>query len=310
MFEKERGRNQAALIDDPLVRRGVDLWLERVLGFYGEKGGVDIEVIDDQVALNAKTAEYLYSAYTPREIRYEKCSRPMLEAIVREHVRETMSGREKALALMRRVRDNRDRGLASPHLFYGGHEEDLLRRGALMCNEVSRLLVCLCQIAGLPARLHCSHISGHMMSEVLMDEKWGWIDAMKGMAPVKENGEPASAWELTQNPKLFERQPRSFWDDVRPPTTQLGQEARDPRNLALVMAKGRDCYFHPREAQALGNYFVWDHARYTYPWIVKPVNEKRLAEARHGEQLNRAKLGWPLHYYDAYLFDEPLKMRE
>jgi hypothetical protein len=56
----------------------------------------------------------------------------MLEAIVREHVRETMSGREKALALMRRCRDNQDKGLAKPNLFYGGSEEDLLRRGAII----------------------------------------------------------------------------------------------------------------------------------------------------------------------------------
>jgi hypothetical protein len=310
MFENARGFKQAELLDDPLIRRGVEFWLERVFGFYGERdGGVDIEVIADQVALTRKTAEYLYTSYTPKEIKYVKGSRPLLEAVVRENVRDGMSDREKALALMRRVRDNQDKGLKKWDLFFGGTEEELLKRGARMCNEVSRLYVCLCQIAGLPARLHCAHISGHMMTEVMTDGKWGWIDPMKGMAPLTDSGQPASAWELTQDPKLFERQSKSVWNDARPPKISFGIQQRDPRNLALNMAQNRDCYFHPREAQALGNYFVWEHARYTYPWFIEPADADRLQRARHNEQLNRRALNWPLYYYDTYLFDEPLKMK-
>ena len=186
MFESQRGRRQMLLIDDPMTRKGCELWLERVLGFYGQDGGVDVEIIDEQIILNDKTVEYLYGDYTPRKLAYVPGSRPMLEAIVREHVNPGMSERDKALALMRRVRDNQDHGLARPDLFAGGSEEDLLKRGALTCNEVSRLFVCLCQIAGLPARTHGSHISGHMMTEVLTDGRWGWIDPMKGLAAVKD----------------------------------------------------------------------------------------------------------------------------
>ncbi len=309
MFEKERGRNQMSLVEDPLIRRGVELWLERVLGFYGEKGGVDVEVIDEQVILNARTVDYLYSAYTPLEIRYDPGSRPMLEAIVAEHVREGMSDREKALALMRRVRDNQDHGLARPELFAGGTEEELLKRGALMCNEVSRLYVCLCQIAGLPARLQGSHISGHMMTEVFADGKWGWIDPMKGIAPLTDGDEPASAWELLCDSKLFERQPRGVWDGCRPPHVRFGTEQRDSRNIAAEMARNRDCYFHPREAVAIGNYFVWEHRRYTYPWRIAPADPQRLQRARIDEQRNRKALGWPDYYFCDYLFDEPLKTR-
>jgi hypothetical protein len=309
MFENARGRRQATLIDDPLTRRGVEYWLERVLGFYGEAGGVDVEVIEDQIILNAKTKDYLYGDYTPRTLRYVRGSRPMLEAVVAECVRDGMSDRDKALALMRRVRDNQDRGLAKPNLFYGGDEEDLLKRGAIMCNEVSRLYVCLCQIAGLPARLHGVHITGHMMTEVLVDGAWQWVDPMKGMAAVTDRDRPASVWDLVQDPRLFERQPVSFWNDVRPPFIHFGTEQRDPRNLAHVMANFRDCCFHPREAQALGNYSVWEHGRYTYPWIIEPVDQRRLAEARHQEALNRAALGWPAFYHNRYLFDEALKMR-
>jgi hypothetical protein len=27
----------------------------------------------------------------------------------------------------------------------------------------------------------------------------------------------------------------------------------------------RDCLLHPRESFAIGNYYVWDHSKYTYP---------------------------------------------
>jgi hypothetical protein len=309
MADHPRGRRQMLAIADPSTRRGVELWLERVLGFYGEPGGVDVEVIDDQVILDAGSRDHLYGAFTPRELRYVRGSRPMLEAIVDGCVRAGMSERDKALALMRRVRDNQDHGLAAPALFYGGDEEDLLKRGAIMCNEVSRLYVCLCQIAGLPARLHGAHISGHMMTEVLTDGRWGWIDPMQGMAAVTDRDLPASVWDLVQDPRLFERQPASVWDDVRPATIRFGDRQRDPRNLAYTMAMFRDAYFHPREAQALGNYLVWEHARYRYPWIREPADPARLGEARHQEALNRARLGWPASYHLHHLFDEALKLR-
>lgn len=309
MFEDVRGRNQMAICEDLLTRKGVEFWLERVLGFYGEDGGVDVEVIDDQLILNQRTVDYIYSEFTPLEIKYVPGSRPMLEAVVREQVREGMSEREKALALMRRVRDNQDHGLARPNLFSGGDEEELLKRGALMCNEVSRLFACLCQIAGLPARLSCAHISGHMMSEVLTEGKWSWIDSMKGVAAVNDRDEPASVWELVQDPALFERQPKSVWDDCRPPAVVFGSEQRDPLNLIFTMARYRDCYFHPREAVAIGNYFVWEHDKYTFPWRIKAADPERLAHARREEMLNRREAGWPDYYFNAQLFKEELKPR-
>jgi len=178
-----------------------------------------------------------------------------------------------------------------------------------MCNEVHRLFVCLCQISGLPARLHGSHISGHMMSEVLISGKWAWIDAMKGIAPVNDRDEPASAWELRCDPKLFERQPKEVLAEIRGFACELSNNDRDPAILAFQLARNRDCYFHPKEAMALGNYFVWDHARYTYPWRIEPADAERLRKARHGEYLNRKALGWPDYYYNAYLFNGPLKSR-
>jgi hypothetical protein len=309
VFEEFLGRNQGGLLEHPLSRRGCELWIARVLAYYGEAGGVDIEIINGQLALSARSAPYLYSEFTPLKTRYVPGSRPMLEAAVAEALRPGMGEREQALALMRRCRDNRDRGLARGDLFCGGTEEELLKRGAIMCNEISRVFVCLCQVAGMPARLFSAHISGHMMAVVCADGRWAWIDPRLGLAPVNDRDEPASAWELLRDPRLFERQPRSFWADCRPTSALMGGELRDDRNLAYWMARFRDCYFNPREAVALGNYFVWEQGRYTYPWRIDAVDPERLREARHQEALNRKALGWPDYYFAAELFAEPLKTR-
>lgn len=311
MFEGEMGFNQAVLFEDPLTRRGVQLWLERVLGFYGEQGGVDVQIIAGQLALTERTREYIYEGdFTPKEINYVPGSRPLLERTVAEVVRPGMSERERALAIMRRCRDNRDRGLRGGD-FYGGSEEELLKRGAIMCNEIARVFVCLCQVAGLRARVMCSHISGHMMAEVEVEGRWWWMDPMQGCYCFKDDGSPASAWDLLQDPTLFERQSRSQWADCRPtgPFPEDLPEAR-PLNVAFRMAKNRDCYFHPKEAVAIGNYFVWERDRYDFPWIRNAADPARLLRARLAEMRNRKALGWPDYYFNPYLFDEELKTRD
>ena len=61
MFEDKMGFNQHLLSDDPDVCQGVLNWLERVFGFYGEEGGVDVEVLKNFLLLNEKTADYILS---------------------------------------------------------------------------------------------------------------------------------------------------------------------------------------------------------------------------------------------------------
>ena len=90
---------------------------------------------------------------------------------------------------------------------------------------------------------------------------------------------------------------------------RFGTEQRDPRNIAFEMHKNRDCYFNPREANAMGNYFVWDYRKYTYPWRIDPYDADALAKARHGEYLNRREAGWPDLYFNDYLFDGELTAR-
>jgi hypothetical protein len=145
-----------------------------------------------------------------------------------------------------------------------------------------------------------------MMAEVYADGRWTWIDPYFGLAPVLDDGRPASAWELLQDPKLFERQPQKVWDDLRPPGNVFGGPERESRNLMYWMARFRECYFNPLEAAALGNYFVWEHAGYTYPWRTDAADAARLREARRREALNRQALGWPEWFANPLVFNETL----
>jgi len=304
MFEESMGFNQAALIEDPLSRRGVELWLERVLGFYGEEGGVDVEIIAGQLNLNDRTREYIYEGgFTPAELAYRPGSRPLLEETLCEIVTPAMSEREKALAIMRRCRDNRDRGLRGG-AFTGGSEEELLKRGAIMCNEISRVFVCLSQVAGLRSRCMCSHISGHMMAEVEVGGRWWWMDPMQGFYCLRDDGGPASTWDLFKDPALFDRQSGEVRADIRPtgPFPE-GGPAAEAANVAYSIARHRDCYFHPREAVAIGNYFVWEKERHSFPWFRAPADPDRLFRARLAEMRNRKALGWPEYFGNFYLFE-------
>lgn len=310
MFEKQMGMRQHLLSDDRETRQGVKFWLERVLAAYGAEPCVDIQVIAGQLILNRKTAEHIYTRFTPLKLRYKPGSRPFLEKVLASVVRPKMSEREKFLAILRRCRDNRD--AASPNVqFFGGTEEDLIKRGAIMCNEISRVFVVLCQMAGLPARLVASHITGHMMAEGFVDGTWAWCDPMKGMFMYRDDGRLASMWDLMRDPGIVDRQTASVWKECRPP---VSRESPALSNIHKAYAQTylRDCCLHPREAVAIGNYFACEHAKYDYPWHTGVADAERLNAARIAETTLRMKLGFPAHYFageSGMIAEMPLRLK-
>jgi len=318
-FKDRMGFNQYLLWDNPETREGLANWLERVFGFYGEdRPCVDIQVIKDQIPLHAKTADYVYSEFTPLDLHYRKGGRPFLEKVLAEIIQTDMSDLDKFLNIMRWCRDNRAE--SDPRVqFSGGTEEDLIKRGGAICNEISRVFAVLCQIAGLPARLVCVHIAGHMMAEAYVDGSWSWCDPMKGNYAFLDNGSLASWWDMIQDPLLIDRQEPAVWDDCRPPVRGLSIGDRsvkpgiDPEiermRKAGVQARIRDCYLHPEEAAAVGNYFVWDHAKYDYPWILEPADPARVEAAVITENRIRVKRGFPNHYFNPVPQNLPLRVK-
>lgn len=306
MFEKERGIHQGLLCENELSKQGVENWLERIFGWYGDKMDcVDTQIVQSQIIVNAKTAKYLYSEFTPLKIQYQKGSRPELEKLLASILKPDMTDKEKFLAIMRRCRDNRD-AKNSKVEFDGGTEEEIIKAGKYMCNEISRVFCILCQIAGLPSRVVGVHIAGHMMNEIYLDGKWGWCDTMIGTHAYLPSGKLASWWELMQDPTIIDRQTKEVWKEVRPLQSPELPEFRKIY-LGAIQERIREVYLHPLEAPGIGNYFVQDHAKYDYPFRTSFDDQPRNERACFVEHQMRVKMNYPPSYWNYHCFSGKLK---
>jgi len=183
------------------------------------RGSVDFVLHDEQVALTPETEAYFYSADAASPPEYRPGTRPFLERVVRETTHGCRTDRARALALARLV-GNPD---ASPYRnpgfqaqygpgyrerFLGGTEEEVLKKGWHMCNEISRALVALCQVAGLPARGlflfpdPLTGLGGHAVTEVFFDGKWNLVENNWGILFLMQDGYFASAVELRDRPQI------------------------------------------------------------------------------------------------------------
>ncbi|MHC4915867.1 MAG: transglutaminase-like domain-containing protein [Planctomycetota bacterium] len=250
-FDDFRGRNFLEKVD-PDQRVALEAW-EEVLRM-GESGKVDCEhFIDEQLYLTPETAEYIYSDYTPLELKYERGSRPKLDETVGMLTKPEMSEFEKFLWLARFVRDLPNKHDWSPMPFTGGTEEELIEKGPPMCNEQARLMVILCQVAGLPARYVGHHIGGHGVTEVYIDGRWVYYD-IRGKFFFKKDGALASTWEIWQDPEIIDSQPEWVTREVHPKFRPNG----DP------YLSTRKSFFNPKECTGITNYYVWDAEKYDF----------------------------------------------
>ena len=166
------------------------------------------------IRLTPETADYLYSEYTPLETRHEPGTRPELERFVEMAASSAKTDRDKMLSLLswsyRRV--------VFPGPFrqdirlVGGTEEDLIERGFAYCNEASRVIVTLCQIAGVPARMTfhwttCGRF-GHSLAEAHFDGKWQLCDTQVNITGSSVRSMKANCWDLMRKKsvqKAFDR---------------------------------------------------------------------------------------------------------
>lgn len=136
---------------------------------------------------------------------------------------------------------------------------------------------------------------------------------MFGFHYFRDDGSPASAWDLFSDRKLFDRQRRSAfesWEHYCVTPFPAAHPRSRELNLAYRHARYRDCYFNPREAVAIGNHFVGDYEKFLYPWRCQGADPAREAVARQRlAQLTR-ELGWPDWVWDFKLFDEALPTRD
>lgn len=174
-----------------------------------EPGEIDYEQpAVEMIRLVPETAEFLYSEYSPTLTRYQPGTRPKMERIVDLALSRAKTDRDKVVTLLDwtwrmvshcyRVRTER--------VVVGGTEEDILERGFGYCNELSRVFVTLCQVAGLRARMtfHWTADSrfGHSCAETFFDGKWQLCDAtfnIHGSSVPRQN---ASCWDLMRSKEV------------------------------------------------------------------------------------------------------------
>ena len=236
---------------------------------------VEYERLLQQILLCDKTKDYLYS--TPKPTSYECGSRPVLEKIVDEVCKDAKTETDKALSLMRYIRDLKDK-VDGRDYFYGGTEEELIKKGERYCERVSRLMCGLCDIAGIPARVIFHVSGGHLTTEVFVDGAWGYIDPRFGLFYINENGRLLSVIEIADNPEVIFNQPEWVYAE--------GSKEYTPEFMAK---ENHDVYLSKNEMQLYGDYRLADASRYHYGWMpsaIYPVPERDAAHKVYVKYIN------------------------
>jgi len=218
---------------------------------YGDN--VEWQRLRKQILLCDETREYLYGT-PPAPVRYVKGTRPILEKHVAESTKDAKTDREKVLALMVFCRDLYKKHGTSKNFFYGGTEEDLIKKGEDLCECLGQLMVALCEIAGFPGRI-VMHMAGHITSEIYFEDHWAYIDPRYGSFFVDGTDRMLSVDEIMQNREVILSQP----DYVR-----TYQSARWPYEDKIKGCYNR--YFAPGETQCLCEYSLMDADEYSYEW--------------------------------------------
>lgn len=195
-------------------------WEDSRANVYLE-GTVDYCQHEEMIALNNTTAGELYD---PRKVccpKYAKGSRQFLEQIAREIAAGTKSDRDRAIRLMLWISaipsgpyKHRVKNFV---YFLGGTEEEVIKKGAAMCNEVARVFCFLAQIMGMPARVlfhfptlrrpDGRFVDGHCCVEAFFEGKWNWFDETGGYGVLRKDGYFANTWELHHDPTPVTKMP-------------------------------------------------------------------------------------------------------
>ena len=185
-------------------------------------GSVDRELVGSMTRLRDETAEYLYGRYTNLSVGYEPGSRPELERFLAEA--ESSEGgqvdRVAAIAGLTCGLAEKRPGGRLPEMRFGGTEEQIIERGSDWCADVARVGCALYQVSGFPCRMVYlfnldAAYSGHVIVEVHRSGKWGAVDTSAGVVYRKEDGVPASTWELMNDAHLVKRHasPEAWYTD-------------------------------------------------------------------------------------------------
>ena len=172
--------------------------------------------LKDQIKLVAETERFLYTKYTPTEVKHKWGTRPALEGLIQTVILRGKDGLSKEQISRRmfewchwEVHMRATRLLNSHHwpkaFRYLGTEEEIVSfQTSTDCYMLCRLIVTLLQIAGIPARLvflfHKNEELAHTVFEAYIKNRWFLADALQHVHFKNGKGKPASAWEIKSDP--------------------------------------------------------------------------------------------------------------
>ncbi|MDE3260198.1 MAG: hypothetical protein OYM47_20380 [Gemmatimonadota bacterium] len=176
------------------------------------KGSVDRAIMSGMIRLSSRTVAYLYEDFTDLTTGFVEGSRPVLEALLAQS--ELPIGDQERqvarIAELTRGLDHEDAPGELADLKFGGTEEEIIARGTDWCPDVARVGCTLYQIAGFPSRivnlfnLNAAY-SGHVIVEVHRLGTWGAVDTNSGIVYRKDDGGPATTWDLMNDAELVMR---------------------------------------------------------------------------------------------------------
>jgi len=215
---------------------------------------VDYERLNDLILYCPQTRDYLYS--TPPQTPYYKIgSRPLLEQITAQLCEGCKSEREKVIAFMTYIRDLRHKSSGHDY-FFGGTEEELIKKGERYCERVVRIMSAFCEIASIPCRtiLHVS--GGHHTCEVYIENKWGFIDPRFALFYIDKSGNLMSLEEIVNNPAAIFEQPEWVYD-----------YASDEADIEYMCRQNYELYMRKSEIQCYSVYSMADAEKYHFEWL-------------------------------------------
>lgn len=191
---------------------------EPIIGrFIPDVKGIDLEHSLNYTKADGIGLEWFYECFTYPKTFYQKGSRPFLEGIVDKYVEANTSDSEKIDQIIKYL----DKNLPHPvHLApdntvdllisypsdRGASEEEILASSYGWCNEQSRVFLALTQIAGIPSRMLFGALperTGHVLSEVYADGKWGIVDQSTSYVFRDVNGAPVNVLDLKNDQTLL-----------------------------------------------------------------------------------------------------------
>ena len=146
--------------------------------------------------------------------------------------------------------------LGGADYFYGGTEEELIKKGEWFCERVARVMVALCETQGMVGRIVFHIGAGHLTNEIYLEGGWAYFDPRCGMFCVDENGRFMSVDDIVRDRNVIYRQPNWVTDYH---ARYWSLDYRQHRNYHFC--------FSPYELQCIGEYSLADADKYNFEWV-------------------------------------------